>query len=130
MPKGTRILLVEGKPALRIDLKALLTQAGYAVIAASDGREALTHPSAGLVDIVIFDRDMLDMKGDILRELLRSRPSTMQLPFILISSSTPPSIDSDIAYEFLKKPIVINELISNIEKLMARHAVSRQRAPE
>lgn len=130
MPRGTRILLVENNPALGTDLKALLAREGYVVSIASDGRKALTHLANGPFDIIIFDFEIPDLKGDMLREVLRSRPSTKRLPIIVISSATPPSVDGDIAYGFLKKPIVIDELISNIERLMTRYAISRQRAPD
>jgi len=130
MPKGTRILLVEENPRLGIDLKALLTREGYIVSTATEGRKALTHLANGTFDIIVCDFEIADLKGDTLRETLRSRPSTTRLPMILIGSGTPPSGDGDIAYRFLKKPIVINELISNIERLMTRYAISRQRAPD
>jgi two-component system response regulator CpxR len=130
MPKGTRILLVEDNPALGADLKALLTREGYVVRIAADGRTALTHLANRSCDIIIFDLEMPDLKGDMLREILRSRPSNMRLPMIAFSSGTPPSVDGDIAYGFLKKPIIINELIANIERLMTRYAISRQRAPD
>jgi CheY-like chemotaxis protein len=131
MPKGARVLVVDNSPALRSDLTALLRLQGYEVSAAADGRDALTRLTTAQVDIVISDYEMPNMKGDMLRELLRSHPSTLRLPFIMISAVTPPSINDDIAYRALKKPIVISELISNIEKLlMASSAVSRQRAPD
>jgi CheY-like chemotaxis protein len=130
MPKGARILVVEDNAALRSDLTAILELEGYNVSAAKDGRDALTRLTLGLVDVIISDLEMPNMKGDMLRELLRSHPSTLRLPFIMISSGPPPSIDGDIAYAVMKKPIVINELISNIEKLMTRHAISRHRAPD
>lgn len=130
MPKGARILVVEDNAALRSDLKAILELEGYNVSTAKDGRDALTRLTLGLVDVIISDFEMPNMKGDMLRELLRSHPSTLRLPFIMLSSGTPPSVDGDIAYAVMKKPIVINELISSIEKLMTRHAISRQRAPD
>jgi two-component system response regulator MprA len=130
MPKGTRILLVEDNPALRADLKALLGREGYAVTTAADGRKALTHLANNQTDILVFDFEMPDLRGDILRGILRSHPSTVNLPLIAISSNTSPKIDDDIAYGFLKKPIVINDLISNIERLMTRYAIGRQRAPD
>lgn len=130
MPKGARILVVEDNAALRSDLKAILELEAYNVSTAKDGRDALTRLTLGLVDVIISDFEMPNMKGDMLRELLRSHPSTLRLPFIMLSSGTPPSVDGDIAYAVMKKPIVINELISSIEKLMTRHAISRQRAPD
>lgn len=130
MPKGTRILVVEDNPALRSDLKAILEFEGYRVGIAKDGHDALTRLMLGLVDVIISDLEMPNMKGAMLRELLRSHLSTLRLPFIMISSGTPPSIDGDIAYAVLKKTIVINELISNIEKLMTWQNISRQRAPD
>ena len=120
MPKGTRILLIEDNPALRFDLKALLTREGYVLSTATDGRKGLIHLANGLVDLVIFDSETADLTGDMLRDILRSRPSTVHLPLIVISTSTPASVDGDSAYGFLKKPVVINELISSIERLMTR----------
>lgn len=130
MPSGTRILFVEGNNALGMDLKALLTREGYIVCLTANGRKALPHLADRSIDIIIFDSDMQDMRNDMLREILRSRPPTQRLPVIEIGSGTPPSDAGDIAYEFLKKPIVINELITNIERLMIRYAISRQHASD
>ena len=130
MLRNARILVVQANSILLSDLKELLERESYQIATAANGREALTRLASGLVDLVISDFEMPSMKGDMLRELLRSHPSTLRLPFILLSSGTPPSVDGDIAYGFLKKPVVIDELISSIEKLMARQAVSGQRAPD
>lgn len=130
MPKGTRILVPEDNAALRSDLRVILELEGYNVSTAKDGRDALARLTLGMVDVVISDFEMPNMKGDMLRELLRSNPSTLRLPFIMISSGTPPSINGDVAYVVLKKPIAIDELISKIETLTSRPAISRQRAPD
>jgi DNA-binding response OmpR family regulator len=53
--RGQCVLLVEDDPALRRYLEVVLERAGYSVISASDGLEAMKSLLAAQVDIVVMD---------------------------------------------------------------------------
>jgi DNA-binding response OmpR family regulator len=61
MPK--KIMVVDDKPELRTLLKSYLTQEGFDVAIASDGREALFVARHEKPDLIILDLMMPEMSG-------------------------------------------------------------------
>jgi DNA-binding response OmpR family regulator len=77
------ILLVEDDAGLRRVLQIGLTKAGYDVLEARDGREAISLWQARGADLVITDLYMPDKDGlEVIRELRAQSPST---PIIAIT---------------------------------------------
>jgi CheY-like chemotaxis protein len=77
------ILLVDDEPSIRILSGALLSRAGYDVMVAADGFEALQKIREKLPDLVITDLRMPNMNGFELLAVLRSQ--FPQIPTIAIS---------------------------------------------
>ncbi len=85
--KRRSLLLVDDSPFFRNMLTPVLQAAGYDVITASDGSEALAHLRTGkVVDIVITDIDMPQMDGFALAEAVKQEPATAAVPVIALSS--------------------------------------------
>src|SRR5689334_21930577 len=79
------ILLVDDNETFRASIRSLLEHAGYDVIEAGDGREALHKYSEKPVDLVITDMVMPGMNGmETMLELWRDFP---QARFIAMSGS-------------------------------------------
>src|SRR5881296_2919674 len=76
---GSCVLLAEDDPALKRYLEIVLQRAGYVVVSASDGLEAmkilLSHP----VDIVVTDAVMPNLNGYELCRFVRSSAHLSQL---------------------------------------------------
>jgi signal transduction histidine kinase len=74
---NTPILLVDDEPGIRKVLGITLTDLGYQVITAPDGKEALRLFECRLPSIVLLDVKMPGMGGiELLRAIKRSRPET------------------------------------------------------
>lgn len=87
-PKGRTVLVVDDEAAIRRALGATLLAAGYGVLEAGDGRDALDLLETERVDVVISDVRMPRMDGLELAETLRvRRPS---LPVFLLSGWASP----------------------------------------
>ena len=116
------VLLAEDDRALRRFLQVVLERAGYRVMPASDGLEAmkvvLSHP----IDIVVTDAMMPNLSGNEVCRFLRNSPSLSHLPIIMLSALERKDAKSDgeQADAFLSKPVSGETLIECIEKLMAR----------
>lgn len=67
------ILLVDDEPSIRIISSALLRRAGYEVMVAADGFEALQKIREKVPDLVITDLRMPNMNGFELLAVLRSK---------------------------------------------------------
>jgi DNA-binding response OmpR family regulator len=83
MKRGRRILIVEDDQSIRRTLEIALTNAGYQVLEAGDGAEAMRLWREGGADLVITDLHMPDKNGlEVILELRASSPFT---PIIAIS---------------------------------------------
>jgi DNA-binding response OmpR family regulator len=78
-----RVLVVDDDAMVREVISAYLSEDGYAVELAMNGREGLEKFAAGQFDIVLTDRSMPEMEGDELaREVKKIKPD---VPVILLT---------------------------------------------
>jgi two-component system phosphate regulon response regulator PhoB len=80
------ILIADDEPNQLELLSYNLEQAGFAVVQAMDGHDALQKIEDHCPDLVILDWMMPHMSGIELCRLLRSRPDTKMLPVIILSA--------------------------------------------
>ncbi|HPV43562.1 MAG TPA: response regulator [Spirochaetota bacterium] len=115
------VLIVDDEPDICSELSQFLTRKGYSVITATNGKEALGLYKKNRPDIVLSDYKMPVMNGFELMLKIKSinKNATVILasavvdlnPFIMTKDSS--------AYEFLNKPVDLNELLKVIEKYTA-----------
>ena len=122
-----RILIVDDEENTRIGLSKLLTQEGFEVESAANGSEALDYLGQRKVNLVISDINMPEMNGLVfLRELSRKFPSTS---VIMITAYG--GVESYLeamnlgAYEYLHKPVRLDELRSVMKKIFNGGAISQ-----
>jgi CheY-like chemotaxis protein len=80
-----RILVVDDDPNIRELLLQELTEAGYQVQLAGDGREALRAVRGDRPDLVLLDVMMPEMNGFDVAAVLKSDPQTMDIPIVILS---------------------------------------------
>ncbi len=81
------ILCIEDEAALRRDLAEELQDAGYRVIEAVDGEDALLQLEAVRPDLILCDISMPGMDGyELLRRLQTSRKDYAETPFIFLTA--------------------------------------------
>lgn len=121
--KLKKILIVDDEENARIGLSKLLSQEGYEVDSVANGHEALEFLRRKKVNLVISDINMPEMNGLVfLRELSRHHPSTS---VIMITAYG--GVESYLeamnlgAYEYLNKPVKLEELKSVMRKIFAPH---------
>ena len=87
---ATRVLCVENHPEYMAALKYMLETAGYEVMAATNGDQALRLLTALPVDGVLLEYDLPDATGSAVRtEMKRIKPDIPVLLFAGIGSQTP-----------------------------------------
>jgi CheY-like chemotaxis protein/uncharacterized protein with HEPN domain len=87
--KIRRVLLVDDDPDIRRILDLLLTHAGFAVIQAGDGVEALDRIKGSHPDAVVADVQMPNMDGIELLRRLRSTEEMKHVPVLLFTGKPP-----------------------------------------
>lgn len=125
MPKQPKkILVVDDEENARLGLSRLLTKEGYHVDTVSNGYEALNYLRERDVNLIVTDINMPEMNGiTFLKELNKSFP---QSNVIMITAYG--GVESYIeamnlgAYEYINKPIKIEELKSILKKIFKENA--------
>lgn len=123
------ILLVDDDAGHNAAMRLVLERAGYGVVGATDGREALSTFMTHAFDLVITDLSMPRMNG---LELLRSiRAADPEIGVIIITAfgewtSYVQAINIG-ALEYLSKPLRRQELLSALGKALTRRGM---RVPE
>ena len=84
-PRGRSILVVDDDPNIRSLLQQELTEAGYAVRLAENGRQALALVREETPGLIILDVMMPEMNGFDVAAVLKNDPSTMDIPIIILS---------------------------------------------
>lgn len=117
---GARVLLAEDDRALRRFLQIILERAGYTVIPAADGLEAMKIALSSAVDILVTDAMMPNLSGHELCRFIRNSQTLAHLPVILLSALEQKEPDEGEQVDaFLSKPVAGEDLIECIEKLLA-----------
>ncbi len=104
------VLLAEDDRSLRRYLEVVLRRAGYNVLAAADGLEA----------IIVTDAIMPNLNGYELCRFVRNTPQLSHLPIVLLSAleqkeSRPEDRQADV---YLLKPISPEDLVARLESLL------------
>lgn len=83
-----KILVVDDSRTTRQVLNFSLTDAGYEVVEAADGHDALSILERDAFDLVISDLKMPRLDGLDLTRRIRSNPDTRKLPVIILTTES------------------------------------------
>ena len=121
MPK---ILVVDDEIHIIKIIAYKMRSAGYEVVSARDGVEALEQVRAGRPDLVLLDVMMPRMDGFQTLEALKADPATRDIPVFLL---TVKSKDTDRqrgyqlgAEDYLTKPFSPNKLLERVDQALKR----------
>jgi two-component system phosphate regulon response regulator PhoB len=118
-----RVLVVDDEKDLRSLLEYNLVQAGFSVVTAENGREALERVRESPPDLVLLDVLLPDMPGtEVLKALRRSSPRP--LPILMLTAKGE-EIDRVLGLElgaddYVVKPFSVRELILRVRALLRR----------
>lgn len=80
------ILVVEDSRFLRAANEKVLTRAGYKVLTAGDGQEALRVAGETSPDLILLDMLLPKLSGPEVLRSLRTIPQTVSIPIVVLSS--------------------------------------------
>lgn len=124
------VLIVDDDEMVLQLLERELGQAGFVVVKAGNGKEALAIVSRDAVDIIVSDISMPEMDGLAFCEQLRQRPDCADIPFIFLTvhggeQAKIRGLRSG-ADDYLVKPVNTGDLITRAEILHDR--IQRKRS--
>lgn len=119
-PADRVVLVVDDEILIRWSLGERLRQAGYAVVEAATGQEAMQALARGQVDAVVLDIRLPDADGMDLLGQIKAR--SCQLPVVMISAHGTREISQRAqtlgAYAFLHKPFNVEEIAAIVDKAL------------
>ncbi len=119
--KQRRILVVDDEQTVRDFLQRVLETAGYTVITASNGLEALDKMSQFDISLVLLDIMMPGLDGFEVLDYMRQYKN---IPVIMLSGiqEVPTKIDSLTlgADDYITKPFSVEELLARIQVKLKR----------
>jgi len=115
------ILAVDDSVSMRQLIAWTLRGAGYHVIEAADGAQALARAGANDVDLVITDQNMPGMDGLALTRSLRADARLRHVPVLILSTDDDPDLKQAArdagATGWLTKPFEPQRLLEVIRKV-------------
>jgi len=115
------ILVVDDNERLRTLVKAYLTQEGYRVVTASDGREALFVARDENPDLIVLDIMMPEMDG---YEFMRMHRKERETPIIILTAKieeTDALLGLELgADDYIAKPFSMRMLAARIRAVLRR----------
>jgi CheY-like chemotaxis protein len=117
-PAGAKTILVVDDDHPTAELLALFLELeGYAVLTASNGREALERASRIVPGLIVTDQMMPVMTGTELFRALKRSPRLRRVPVILITS-TPSAAARDLQWaELICKPLDLEDLSRAVQRV-------------
>jgi len=128
-----KILIAEDEPHLREVLRFQLENAGYDVIEASDGEQAVEQAHQHQPDLLLLDVMMPHLDGYEVCRRLRSSFTTRQIPIIMLTAKT---AESDRiqgleggANDYVTKPWQARELMLRVRNVLEWSKQQRSASP-
>jgi two-component system phosphate regulon response regulator PhoB len=126
-----KILVVDDEPDA-VELVAFnLKAAGYDVVTAVEGEEALKKARMQLPDLIVLDWMLPEVDGLEVCKILRRDSATSAIPIVMLTAKAA-EIDRVLGLElgaddYVTKPFSPRELVLRVKKLLARGQVTEQK---
>ncbi|MEZ4386665.1 MAG: response regulator [Candidatus Krumholzibacteriia bacterium] len=133
MHDPAKILIADDEPHIRRILQFLLEQAGYQVVLAADGRQALEVVARERPDLALLDVMMPQLDGFAVLEQLRKERDSQRLPVIMLTARD----ESEArvrglkvgANDYVAKPFDQEELLARVSNLLSAFQAQREANP-
>jgi Nif-specific regulatory protein len=125
---GFQILIADDEKVQREMLEGFLNKQGYKAVAVGDGGKAIERFSLGIFDLVLTDFRMPGLDGiQLLKELKRRNAET-----VIVIMTAYGTVDTAVAamkegaYDYLTKPIDLDELLLLIQRVEREVGLTRE----
>ena len=117
-----RVLVVDDEADIAELLTYTFPEAGYEVLAASDGMAAVSAAQRWLPEAIVLDLNLPGLDGFAVCEMLRVLPSTRDIPILMLTafaSEESRAVGLKLgANEYLTKPFSPRDVVTRVRELM------------
>jgi DNA-binding response OmpR family regulator len=119
-----KILVVDDEPDAVELVEFNLTEAGFTVLTAADGAEAIEKAKSALPGLIVLDLMLPEVDGLEVCKMLRRDPATSNIPIVMLTAKAA-EIDRILGLElgaddYVTKPFSPRELVLRIKKILQR----------
>ena len=113
-----KVLVVDDDPFIRTLLMAWLQEAGYKVVTAGDGQQAIEQVDREKPDLLLLDLMMPKLDGYSVARWLRRHAETSALPIIVLSADVraPQKLSGLRIDGLISKPFDLDEVLEGVAK--------------
>jgi two-component system cell cycle response regulator len=119
---AARVLVADDSGLVRSMMRDHLMAAGYEVLEAEDGEEALARIRATVPDVVLLDRDMPRLDGMGVLAAMQADETTAAIPVVFVTGR---ATASDLAeglgrgaHDYVRKPVEAAELVARVRSAL------------
>jgi two-component system phosphate regulon response regulator PhoB len=125
-----KILVVDDEPEAVELVEFNLRQAGFEVVTAADGTDALKKARALLPSLIVLDLMLPEVDGLEVCKMIRRDPATAAVPIVMVTARAA-EIDRILGLElgaddYITKPFSPRELILRIKKILQRSQIATE----
>ena len=126
-----RVLIVDDEPDQRALCRAILQPPKYEVVEAADGNEALELVATQDFDVVVLDKRLPGLDGEVVCHKIRNELGNLLLPIIMVTGGggSTSALTSGLragASDFLHKPYSAQEFAARIDGAISRKRLTDQ----
>jgi CheY-like chemotaxis protein len=114
------VLIAEDDEEVGAALADTLTAAGYRIVCAGDGREALAALEVERPDVMLIDIFMPRMSGSELLDIVRRSPRWSDIPRIVMTGANDSMIGVRLDAAVLFKPVDVDALLAIVARYVER----------
>ncbi len=122
-PRGPRVLVADDAQTTRSAMKGLLEEAGFEVVVAEDGAQALRLAAELTPALVMTDVEMRPVGGLELARRLKADPALRAVPLVMVTSLESPAaraagLAAGADHYLVKREVARDELVALLRKLV------------
>ncbi len=132
-PGVRAVLVVDDDPMVNALMTSGLREAGFDVVSAASGHEALERLSEAIPDVIVSDVMMPGLSGFELIGRIRARPELRGVPLLFVTTR---SAQQDIVHglglgadDYLVKPFGLPEFVARVRSKVERPSVAAELLP-
>ena len=121
-----KILVVDDEPEAIELLEFNLKKAGFEVLTASDGAQAIRKARSNTPNLIVLDLMLPEIDGLEVCKMLRRDPATTPIPIIMLTAKAA-EVDRIVGLEigaddYVTKPFSVRELVLRLKAVLRRSA--------
>ena len=115
------VMVVDDSPSFRTVVKMALGKAGYGVVEAGDGKDALAKLAGTRVNLIVCDVNMPNMDGLTFLRQMRNLPACKFTPVIMLTTESQDAKKAEGraagARAWITKPFQPSQLVDAVNRL-------------